>query len=252
VSLTWTRPPPQENGGCTLSQHDKEHVDYTWDRSTPAQRKAQCAHFADGLSDAEMHDWRSAAEEYGLPATEEEEANFRARAEYLVAPTADEAVGDSAKLTSPLGLPQHLDEHRPERPVLLAVDQELGEAASVPPVDEVHALPPQDRLGASGRRDDGRLIQVQDDAEPVGPALATKPLGIPVYFRLRVSQVLGKAARLAGVPSARHHHPQEPGRRHRQPRPERSDSRSIPTSTARSTRSSSQSISSSAKARLCG
>ena len=28
----------------------------------------------------------------------------------------------------PLGLPQHPDEHRPERPVLLAVDQELGES----------------------------------------------------------------------------------------------------------------------------
>ena len=76
----------------------------------------------------------------------------------------------------------------------LAVDQQLGEAASVAPVDEVHALPPEDRLGAAGRRDDGRLIQVQDDAEPVGPALATKPLGIPVHFRLRVSQVLGEAA----------------------------------------------------------
>jgi hypothetical protein len=26
-----------------------------------------------------------------------------------------------------LGFPQHADEHRPQRPVLLAVDQELGE-----------------------------------------------------------------------------------------------------------------------------
>jgi hypothetical protein len=30
-----------------------------------------------------------------------------------------------------LGLPQHPDEHRPERPVLLAVDQELGEGAAL-------------------------------------------------------------------------------------------------------------------------
>jgi len=116
----------------------------------------------------------------------------------------------------------------------LAVRRRLrGPLTSVAPIDEVHALPPEDRLGASGRRDDGRLIQVQDDAEPVGPALATKPLGIPVHFRHRVSQVLGEAARLAGVPTARHHDPQEPGRRHRQPRPERSDSRSMLTSTAR-------------------
>jgi hypothetical protein len=30
-----------------------------------------------------------------------------------------------------MGLPQHPDEHRPERPVLLAVDQELGEGAAL-------------------------------------------------------------------------------------------------------------------------
>jgi hypothetical protein len=30
-----------------------------------------------------------------------------------------------------LSLPQHPDEHRPERPVLLAVDQQLGEGAAL-------------------------------------------------------------------------------------------------------------------------
>jgi len=30
-----------------------------------------------------------------------------------------------------LGLPKHPDEHGPERPVLLAVDQELGEGAAL-------------------------------------------------------------------------------------------------------------------------
>ena len=29
------------------------------------------------------------------------------------------------------GLPQHPDEHRPKRPILLAVDQELGEGATL-------------------------------------------------------------------------------------------------------------------------
>ena len=29
------------------------------------------------------------------------------------------------------GLPQHPDKHRPQRPVLLAVDQELGEGAAL-------------------------------------------------------------------------------------------------------------------------
>jgi hypothetical protein len=47
-------------------------------------------------------------------------------------------------LTSPLSLPQHPDEHRSERPVLLAVDQEFGEGASlrVPPelADPIGAL----------------------------------------------------------------------------------------------------------------
>jgi hypothetical protein len=33
--------------------------------------------------------------------------------------------------SSALGLPQHSDQHRPQRPVLLAVDQELGEGAGL-------------------------------------------------------------------------------------------------------------------------
>jgi hypothetical protein len=85
VSATGTTPPPQEDGGYTLSQHDKENVDYTWDRGTEAQRRAWCVHFRDGLSDAELDEWRSASEEYGVPFTEDLEANVRARAEYMVA-----------------------------------------------------------------------------------------------------------------------------------------------------------------------
>ena len=34
-------------------------------------------------------------------------------------------------LTTPSSLPQHPDEHRPEHPVLLAVDQELGQGATL-------------------------------------------------------------------------------------------------------------------------
>jgi hypothetical protein len=106
---------------------------------------------------------------------------------------------------------------------------------SLAPVDEVHALPAEYRRGARrGRRDDGRPIQVQDEAEPVGPALATKPLGVLVHFRLRVLQVIGERALLAGVTSARHDEPHEPARRHRRPGPERSAFRSIPTSSRRS------------------
>jgi hypothetical protein len=75
----------QEDGGYVLTPHDKEYVDYTWDRATSAQRRAYCVAFGDGLSDAEMDDWRSRVEDYGLPFTEEAEANVRARAEYMVA-----------------------------------------------------------------------------------------------------------------------------------------------------------------------
>ena len=37
--------------------------------------------------------------------------------------------GSRCALAPSIGLPQHPDEHRPERPVLLAVNQELGEGA---------------------------------------------------------------------------------------------------------------------------
>jgi hypothetical protein len=85
ASSTGTTPPPQEDGGYTLSQHDKEYADYTWDRSTPAQRRAVCAQIGDGVSDAEMEEWIGEVEEQGIPVTEEDEANFRARFEYTAA-----------------------------------------------------------------------------------------------------------------------------------------------------------------------
>jgi hypothetical protein len=60
----------------------------------------------------------------------------------------------------PFGLAQHPDEHRPERPVLLAVDQQLGEGAalwlapeladSVGPV-EVRQHQDVEQLGANAR-----------------------------------------------------------------------------------------------------
>jgi hypothetical protein len=52
--------------------------------------------------------------------------------------------GLPTRLASLLILPQHPDEHRPQRPVLLAVDQELGERPRlrVPPelADPVYPL----------------------------------------------------------------------------------------------------------------
>src|SRR4029450_6814143 len=96
---------------------------------------------------------------------------------------------------------------RPERRILLSRSGARRRPRSVAPGDEVHAFPPEHRLGAAGRRDDGRPIQVQDEAEPVGPAPATKPLGVLVHVRLRVVQVLGEAAPIAGCTLARYTKP---------------------------------------------
>lgn len=80
-----TTPPPQEDGGYILTPSDKEYVDLTWDRTTKAQRRAVCALLVDGVSDAEMEDWLGGVEEQGIPVSEEEEANVRARFEYMAA-----------------------------------------------------------------------------------------------------------------------------------------------------------------------
>lgn len=75
----------QEDGGYILTPHDKEYVDYTWDRLTKAQRRYICGLIADGVSDAEMEEWMGGVEEEGIPVTEEAEANSRARFEYMAA-----------------------------------------------------------------------------------------------------------------------------------------------------------------------
>jgi hypothetical protein len=65
---------------------------------------------------------------------------------------------------SPLRLPQHADQHRLERPVLLEVDQELGEGAGlrVAPVglDRAHAL-------EVGERQDVETARRQEPSEGV-------------------------------------------------------------------------------------
>ena len=49
-------------------------------------------------------------------------------------------------------LPQHPDEHRPQRPVLLAVEQQLGEGARL-------GVPPERAdLGVNDRRGDARRV----------------------------------------------------------------------------------------------
>jgi hypothetical protein len=40
-------------------------------------------------------------------------------------------VSTSSTCLLPLHLPQHPDEHRPERPILLSVDQQLGAGAAL-------------------------------------------------------------------------------------------------------------------------
>jgi hypothetical protein len=59
------------------------------------------------------------------------------------------------RLGRAVGLPQHPDEHRPDRPVLLAVDQQLAEDSrlGVPPV----AADPVDPLEVREHEDVERL-----------------------------------------------------------------------------------------------
>ena len=85
ASSTGTTPPPQEDGRYILTQHDKDNADYTWDRTTKAQRRTFCARVGDGITDAELEEWMGVVEEQGIPLTEEMKANFRARFENTAA-----------------------------------------------------------------------------------------------------------------------------------------------------------------------
>jgi hypothetical protein len=90
----------------------------------------------------------------------------------------------SMHLASPLRLPQHANQHRPERPVLLAVDQEFGEGATLrvapelsDPVGPVEVGEHEDveQLGASGRRERAQAF-TKSALELVGPH-AAEPSG---------------------------------------------------------------------------
>jgi hypothetical protein len=56
-------------------------------------------------------------------------------------------------LAPALGLPEHPDQHRPERPVLLAVDQELGEGCAG------FGVPREEPIDRPTRRQDWTLSQ---------------------------------------------------------------------------------------------
>jgi hypothetical protein len=57
--------------------------------------------------------------------------SLRLRTYSLETPAASLIRRTRAASLRPLGLPQHPDQHRPERPILLALDQELGEGAAL-------------------------------------------------------------------------------------------------------------------------
>jgi len=91
------------------------------------------------------------------------------------------ASDDAPKLLpipSALGLPQYADEHRSEGPVLLAVDQELGEGAGLRIAPELSGrrLPPEPISGATNSLDDitpELLSKVADvDLDHVGNGIA--------------------------------------------------------------------------------
>jgi hypothetical protein len=66
-------------------------------------------------------------------------------------------------LASLLGLPQHPDQHRPERPVLLAIDQEFGKGATLRVAPEL-----SDRVGPLE-------VEQHEDVEQLGAGSGTKP-----------------------------------------------------------------------------
>ena len=70
----------------------------------------------------------------------------------------------SSSITSAVGVPQHADEHRPERPILLAVDQKLGESATLRVAPEL-----SDRVGSLevGQHEDVEELGAGSGAERV-------------------------------------------------------------------------------------
>jgi hypothetical protein len=56
----------------------------------------------------------------------------------------DQEIPESLGRTRAVGLPQHPDEHRPKRPILLAVDQEFREHAGRPWARRVRRVPGAD------------------------------------------------------------------------------------------------------------
>src|SRR4249919_3570169 len=78
-----------------------------------------------------------------------------------------------------LFLPQHPDEHRPQRPVLLAVDQQLGEGAAVSrslAPSAGHSPGHTSRSLAPGEADQPRILPREDG--PTGPG-GSRPAGEP-------------------------------------------------------------------------
>jgi hypothetical protein len=84
------------------------------------------------------------------------------------------------------GLPQHADEHRPERPILLAVDQELGEGAGLGV-----AVAGADRIGADL---DGTGIALIMRAMDEGPGETARP-------QVPVSAAPSEASNLSAITS---------------------------------------------------
>jgi hypothetical protein len=62
------------------------------------------------------------------------------------------ATGVTSRAIAMLHLPQHPDEHRPKRPVVLAIDQEFGEGAAL------RVAPELTDLGVNNRRGDARRV----------------------------------------------------------------------------------------------
>jgi hypothetical protein len=139
VSRTGTTPPPQADVRYMLTPRDKQWIEASWGRKPEALRQYACASIRDGISDAELQ--AAASQLEGIPRSgpaktfPQRRPRFSPSCErpgHIPRPNSAKEAGGASAL--PLGLPQHADEHRPERPVLLAVDQEFGKGQGLRPV----------------------------------------------------------------------------------------------------------------------
>jgi hypothetical protein len=130
VSRTGTTPPPQADVRYMLTPRDKQWIEASWGRNlrrcdnTPARVSETVSPMLSYRPPPVS--WRESpvvARRRTFPQRRPRFSPTCERPGHIPRPNPAKEAGGASAL--PLGLPQHADEHRPERSVLLAVDQEF-------------------------------------------------------------------------------------------------------------------------------